>query len=186
MKIAVNTRFLLKDKLEGIGRVSYEVIKRIVEAHPDDEFIFFFDRPYHQDFIFGKNVTPVVLFPPARHPFLWYWWFEYSVASTLRKYQPDVFLSPDNYLSLRSNTKTVMISHDMAHLHYPNEIPFLVRQYYNYFVPKFLQRADHLISVSEFTKQDIIRSYKLSESKVTVAHNACSKIFRPSFRSVGM
>ncbi len=44
MKIAVNTRLLLKNKLEGIGWVAYETLKRIVLAHPEVEFYFIFDR----------------------------------------------------------------------------------------------------------------------------------------------
>jgi len=61
MKIAINTRLLLKDRLEGIGRVTYEIIRRLTEQHPEDEFIFCFDRPYDDEFIFGENVTPLVI-----------------------------------------------------------------------------------------------------------------------------
>ena len=71
MRIAVNTRFLLPHKMEGFGWYTYEVVKRIVEQHPEHEFIFFFDRKYDNKFIFGKNVTPVILSPQARHPILW-------------------------------------------------------------------------------------------------------------------
>ena len=128
MKIAINTRFLIKDRLEGIGWFTYEVVKRLVEQHPEDEFIFFFDRPYPEEYIFGKNVKAEVLFPPARHPFLWYWWFEWSLSKALQKYKPDVIFSPDNYLSLKSDVKTVMVMHDIAHVHYPDEVPFIARK----------------------------------------------------------
>ena len=77
MRIAVNTRFLLKGKLEGIGWFTNEIMKRIVVNHPEHEFFFFFDRPYDDAFLFAKNVTPIVLPPPARHPILWYIWFEW-------------------------------------------------------------------------------------------------------------
>ena len=40
MKIVVNARFLIKDKLEGIGWFSHEVLRRMVEDHPEDEFVF--------------------------------------------------------------------------------------------------------------------------------------------------
>ena len=72
MKIAVNTRMLLKGKMEGIGYFTYESFRRIVKAHPEHEFIFIFDRPYDESFIFSENITPVVASPPARHPLLWY------------------------------------------------------------------------------------------------------------------
>ena len=44
MRIAVNTRHLLRDRLEGIGTVTHEVMKRIVRDHPEDQFDYFFDR----------------------------------------------------------------------------------------------------------------------------------------------
>jgi glycosyltransferase involved in cell wall biosynthesis len=179
LKIAINTRFLLKNKLEGIGRVTYEIVKRLVQQHPEDEFIFFFDRPFDESFLFGDNVKPVVLNPPARHPFLWYWWFEKSIPAALLKHRADVFLSTDNYLSLNTKTKTAMITHDLAHLYYPKEIPFLVRKFYDYYVPKYLHRADQIIAVSDFTKKDIQKRFNIDESKIQVAHNACTKNFVP-------
>ena len=41
MVIAVNTRFLLKEKLEGFGYFTKEVISRLVADHPDHQFYFF-------------------------------------------------------------------------------------------------------------------------------------------------
>lgn len=158
------------------------MVRRIVKSHPEDEFIFFFDRPYDPAFIFGKNVTPVVLNPPARHPFLWYWWFEQSLPTALKKYQPDVFFSPDNYLSLKTKVKTLLVTHDLAHVYYPDEIPYFTRKFYDYYVPKYINRADHIIAVSDFTKQDILKNYGIPAEKVEVIYNACTENFKPADR----
>jgi hypothetical protein len=91
LKIAVNTRLLLKDKLEGIGWVAYETLRRIVLAHPETEFYFLFDREPDPKFVFADNVKPVVLFPQARHPFLYILYFEISVTKVLKKIKPDLF-----------------------------------------------------------------------------------------------
>ncbi|MEM9822646.1 MAG: glycosyltransferase family 1 protein [Bacteroidota bacterium] len=179
MKIAVNTRFLLKGKLEGIGWVTYELLQRMVKAHPEDEFFFLFDRPYDPKFVFAENVRPLVLFPPARHPLLWWLWFERAVPKALKNCEADVFLSTDSYLSLGTSVKTAMICHDIAHVHFPEEIPFLVNQYYQHFVPRFLKRAEQVISVSHFTKADIIRQYAIDAEKIAVVHNACREGFIP-------
>lgn len=179
MRIAVNTRLLFDEKLEGVGLFTHEVVRRLVEQHPEDEFILFFDRPFDKKYVYADNVTPVILYPPARHPFLFYIWFEWVVANALGKYRADVFLSPDNFLSLRSKTPTVLVTHDLAHAHFPDWVTFLQRKYYQYFVPKFNRRAERVVAVSEFTKVDIIEKYGISPEKISVACNGCRNIFRP-------
>jgi glycosyltransferase involved in cell wall biosynthesis len=179
MKIAVNARFLLSGRLEGIGWYTHEIVRRMVQLHPNDEFLFFFDRPYSQAFIYGPNVTPIVLFPPARHPILWYWWFEISVAKALRQHQPDVFFSPDSFLSLRANTPTVMTVHDLVPLHHPEQVAFKHRHYLLHYLPKFVRRADHILTVSDYVRHDIAQTCNLDLSKITVAYNACRSSFMP-------
>lgn len=179
MRIAVNTRFLLKNRLEGIGLFTHEVARRLVEQHPEHEFVFFFDRPFDADFVFGKNVTPVVLFPPARHPSLFVWWFEWSVRRALMHYKIDVFLSPDNFLTLSTKVKTVLVTHDLAHVHYPHQVAFFQRLYYRFFTEKFNKKAGHIVAVSEFTKGDLMRQYGIAPAKISVSGNGCREMFRP-------
>ena len=171
MRIAVNTRFLLKGNLEGLGIYTQEIFRRVVQTMPDHEFFFFFDRPYEKSFLFAKNVTPVVVPPPARHPLLWYAWFEYSVPRYLEKYQIDLFITPDGYASLRTAVPQILTVHYLGFEHYPEHVPFLARKYYQYFTPKFVRKATKIIAVSEYTKQDIIRLYQIAENKITVIHN---------------
>jgi glycosyltransferase involved in cell wall biosynthesis len=179
MKIAVNTRLLLKDRLEGIGWYTYETLSRITQSHPEHEFTFLFDREPHPDFLFSKNVKPVVLWPQARHPMLWYIWFECAVARYLNKNRFDVFLSPDGYIPLKTKTPTISVIHDINFHHYPQGIPFLTRKYYQHYFPKFAQRANHIVTVSEYSKNDIANNFKIDSSKITVTHNGANNRFSP-------
>jgi glycosyltransferase involved in cell wall biosynthesis len=148
----------------------------MVLSHPDDEFIFFFDRPYSDDFIFAENVRPVVLYPPARHPVLFFLWFEIAVAYALKKHRCDVFFSPDSFLSLGTSVPTAIVSHDLAYLHRPNDVSGLVKRYYQYFSPRFHEKASHIFAVSNYTRQDILTQYpSVLPSKVSVAYNACDE-----------
>ncbi len=101
MKIVVNTRLLLKNKLEGIGWFTYETFKRITQQHPEHQFYFLFDRKFDDSFIFSDNIEPIVVSPQARHPALFYLWFEHAVPRVLNKINADIFVSPDGYLSLK-------------------------------------------------------------------------------------
>ncbi len=179
MKIAVNTRLLLKDKLEGIGWFTYESLKRLTQQHKEHEFIFIFDRPYHYDFIFGPNITPVVIGPPARHPFLYYIWFNHSIPKILKKYQVDLFLSPDGYIPLNSPVKTLAVFHDLNFEHYPMDLPKMERYYYRKYFPQFAKKATRIATVSHYSKKDITEQYKISEDKIDVVYNGANEKFIP-------
>lgn len=179
MKVAINTRFLLPEKMEGFGWYTYEIVRRMVEAHPEVEFIFFFDRPYDPKFIFSSNVKPVVLRPKARHPLLFIYWFEVAIKRALITYQADVFFSPDGYLSLKSEIPQVGVIHDINFEHNPQDLPPIVRWYYRYFFPKFAKKATHLITVSEFSKQDICKTYAIAPEKITAIWNGVSDQYKP-------
>lgn len=176
--IGVNARFLLPN-IEGIGRFTAEILKRITTQHPDYQFIFFFDRAYDKKYLFSDNITPVVLYPPARHPFLWYIWFEMMIPRALKKHKVDVFLTTDGYTSLSSNVPSVVVIHDLAFEHFPEQLPLLPRHFLRYFTPKYAQKATHIATVSEYSKQDLVKQYQISPSKITVTPNAASNIFQP-------
>lgn len=179
MRIAVNTRLLIKDKFEGIGWFAVESLKRITGNHPEHEFIFLFDRPYSEEFIFSDNITPVVIPPQARHPFLWYLWFEYSIPSALRKHKADFFLSPDGWLSLRTGVPSLPVIHDLNFEHCPQFIPLITRNYYKYFFPRFAQKASRIATVSEFTRSDISEKYGISKDKIDVVYNGANETYKP-------
>ncbi len=179
MRIAVNTRLLLKGKLDGIGWFTYETLKRITVQHPEHQFIFIFDRPYDESFLFSDNVKAVVIYPPARHPLLWYLFFEYSIPYVLKKYKADLFISPDGWLSLRSEIKSLAVIHDLNFEHFPEFVIPSHRFYLKYFFRKFARKADRIATVSEYSKKDIVDLYNISEDKVDVVYNGSNELYAP-------
>lgn len=179
MRIAINTRFLLSRKMEGFGWYTYEVTKRLVENHPEHTFILFFDRPYEERFVFGPNVIPVVLNPPARHPILFMIWFEIAVFRALKKYNATVFFSPDGYLSLRSKVPQIPVIHDLNFEHFPADLPWSSRVYLRYFFPKFARKAAQIVTVSNYSKADIVKKYQIDPNRISVGWNGVSEVFRP-------
>ncbi|OFY62924.1 MAG: hypothetical protein A3H98_01535 [Bacteroidetes bacterium RIFCSPLOWO2_02_FULL_36_8] len=179
MIIAVNTRFLIKNRLEGIGWFTFEILKRITQQHPEHQFIFFFDRPFSKEFLFADNITPVVVSPQARHPFLFWIWFEFSIPYYLKKYKADVFLTTDGFLSLKTKVPTILVIHDLAYLHYPKSVSWLVRNYYEYFTPRFAQKAHRILTVSEFSARDIKSQLGISSEKIEVVYNGVNPVFSP-------
>ena len=177
MRIVVNAQCLIKDKLEGLGWFSYEVLKRITVQHPEHEFIFVFDRKWDDSFIFSKNVKPVILYPPSRHPILWHLRFNELFPFLLLKYKADLFLSTDGWMPLYTNVKTVNVIHDINFEYYPKDIPFWYRNYYKFYFPRFARKATRLATVSEYSKADISKRYNIPAEKIDVVYNGCNEKF---------
>jgi glycosyltransferase involved in cell wall biosynthesis len=179
MKIAINTRLLLKDKLEGIGWFTFENFRRITANHPEHDFYFLFDRRYNDEFVFGENVHPIVVHPQTRHPLLWFIWFQISIPHILKKIKADLFVSPDGYLSLNTDVPQLAVIHDINFIHRPADLPFTSRFYYRKYFPKFAKKASRIATVSEFSKHDICESFCISPDKVDVVYNGANPEYRP-------
>lgn len=180
MNIAVNTQLLIKDRLEGIGWFTYETLKRITSNHQEHKFIFIFDRPYDEEFFFANNnIIPEVTKIASRHPLLWYYRFEHLIPKILEKHHADIFLSPDGWNSLKTKVDSVYVVHDLNFVHNPKNMPFFTRKYYNYYVPKFARKAKRIATVSEFTKNDIAKSFHIDPGKIDVVHNGVNEQYHP-------
>lgn len=164
--------------MEGFGWYTYETMLRITKNHPEHEFVFFFDRPYDNKFIFSDNITPVVLFPPARHPILQIVWFDYAIPKALKKHKCDVFVSTDGYVSLKTDLPQLTVMHDLNFEHNPEDLPKNALNFLKKRFPLFARKADQLCTVSQFSKDDIVKTYDIEPQKIHVTHNGASPAFK--------
>jgi len=179
VKIAINTRLLINQKMEGIQWFTFETFKRITQAHPEHTFYFIFDRPFQKEFIFSPNVKPLILSPQARHPFLFYIWFHLRIPQLLKKYDIDVFVSPDGFLPLKSKVPSLAVIHDINFEHQTKGIPFFAAKYYKHYFPKYALIASKIATVSKYSKNDIIKTYNIVPSKISVVYNGINESFGP-------
>lgn len=179
MRIAVNTRLLLHDRLDGIGWFTAETARRMVLAHPEHEFFFFFDRKPHPEFLFADNVTPVVLCPQARHPVLWYLYFEWSTQMALKRYKIDLYLSPDGMMPLNPKVPTLNVIHDLNFEHASGNLKASHQRYMSHYFPLFARNATRLATVSSYSKKDIAETYGIPAEKIDVVYDGAHSNYRP-------
>lgn len=178
MNIAVNTRLLLKDRIEGIGRFAFESLKELVKLRPQDTFYFYFDRPYESAFIFSKNIIPVVVHPQARHPLLWEIWFNYMLPYYFKKHHIDVFFSPELYVSEKIEIPQIAVFHDINYMHQPDLVPGWGGRYMRHKTPLFAEKAARILTVSEFSAFDISSTLNIPTHKMGVCYNGVSSKFK--------
>ncbi len=179
MRIAVNARHLMENRLEGVGIVTDEVMKRMVAAHPGDQFDYYFDRQFQSRFIHGANVKGHALFPVTRLPVLIRYWLNHSVRKDVVKQKANIFFSPDGFIPLGMSVPKVSMVHDVAYLRYPEMLQPRIRDFYKKWMPRYLAYADHIITVSNFSKQELVTGYQLPPEKISVVYNGLTQAYVP-------
>jgi glycosyltransferase involved in cell wall biosynthesis len=179
MRIAINTRLLLKGKMDGIGWFTYETARRIVASHPEHEFYFFFDRKPDPEFLFAANVKPVVLCPQARHPVLWYLYFEWATRIALRRNKIDLYVSPDGMLPLRTMVPSLAVIHDLNFEHAEGNLKRSHQWYMTHYFRRFAHKAVRVATVSEYSGKDIADTYGIDSKKIDVVYDGAHDGYRP-------
>ena len=100
-----------------------------------------------------------------------------SIPRFLRDTKPDIFHC--QYVQpFWGNGKTVVTIHDLAFEHFP-EFFILETLRLKKLVRWTAKKADHILTVSEFSAADISRSFDVPRNKITVAYQSPSPEFRP-------
>ncbi|MBL7733081.1 MAG: glycosyltransferase family 4 protein [Chitinophagaceae bacterium] len=179
MVVAVNCWILRNKELDGIGYFTVNVLSRMIRNHPDVHFKLLCDKNFEEGQFAAPNVTIHKIFPPYRHPVLYFLYLEVVLTFFLRKHKPDILLSPDGMLSLLSGTKQLPVIHDINFVHRPEDLPFRNRLYYRIFFKRFARKAKRIATVSDYSRKDIAAVYKVPDTKIDVVYCGVSEHFKP-------
>ncbi len=91
--------------------------------------------------------------------------------------QFDVFHSPFFHAPKMKKARVIMTVHDLRLYRYPETYPVLRYQFLKRAVRKSIARADRIIAISQFTKDEMIETCKVNPDKVTVIHEAINRSF---------
>jgi len=92
----------------------------------------------------------------------------------------DVLFCPVNTapVIVPKSKKLIVTIHDVAFLTYPNSFSKLFRFYYKWLIPKVVNRADKIITVSNSSKQEILKFYPYANDKIDVIYLGLDKIYK--------
>lgn len=113
--------------------------------------------------VLPANAPPVRVWPswsPAR--------ITLAVPAIARWNRADVVHMTTYVVPPVSMTRTVVTVHDLSYLVYPEAFSRRVRTMLTALVPRSVRRADRVIAVSEHTKRDLVRFYRLDPDKIAV------------------
>ncbi len=161
----------------GSGQVAYELIKNIeLIDHENDYTILLPDTPL-PDFPKERAGFRYKILKPKKL------WTRITVPFALftAKEKPNVIFSPTHYIPRFSPVKRVVMIFDLAYLHFPQM--FMKKDLWQLtnWTKYSILNANAIITISNFSKKDIIKNYKVDRDKITVAYPGYdSGIFHPA------
>lgn len=79
--------------------------------------------------------------------------------------------------SHRGKTKFIVTIHDLIYLTHPELFPWIDRKIYDFKFRHACHRADHIIAVSEKTKNEIVELFQVNAEKISVCYQTCDPRF---------
>jgi glycosyltransferase involved in cell wall biosynthesis len=89
----------------------------------------------------------------------------------------DIFHSPFFHIPPLKRAKKIITVHDLRLYRYPKTYSFFRYYFLKYAVNKSIKSADHIITISEFTKNEILSFFNISPDKITPVHEAINTSF---------
>jgi glycosyltransferase involved in cell wall biosynthesis len=172
MRIGIDARLVFYNRA-GIGEYIVQLVKALAKLEDkEDTFLLLQSRKDKTSIIANNGFCRKSLWTPSHNR------FEQSALSfEISRLNLDLLHSPDFIPPFRRNYKSVITIHDLAFLLYPH---FLTKESARYYgqIDQAWRKTDHIIAVSEATKQDSIRMLGVPEKKITVIHEAANPIYQ--------
>jgi glycosyltransferase involved in cell wall biosynthesis len=163
----------------GLGNYSRDTIELLAEFFPGNDYFLYTPKVKNSlDFSLPRNAH--LSLPSGMYKTFKNYWRVRPLASRLEKDNIDVYHGLSNELPFGIHSPkvaTVVSIHDLIFLRYPRFYKLLDRLIYNTKFSNACKQADRIIAISNQTKEDVIRFYKIPEPKIQVVYQGCSNIF---------
>lgn len=173
-KIAFEAQLLLKGNKTGIGWCADNLIRGLLKEPEYDCQLNYFPKGCEEDKLLvmeeyqkaGARLNPCAFFKMVWYKMIWpilpvpYHWFFGSDAQITQFFN---YVVPPGVKG-----KTVTMVHDMAHLACRDTVRLKTRKWLDLTLKKSCERADIIITVSDFSKSEIIKYLDVPEEKIKV------------------
>lgn len=180
MKIALNTSLLYDSHLRGWNRYTSSLIEGLKNSGAS---LFLYSREeIHPDFkkLFGEEALTYRSAPKSNY----FYWEQVILPKWCKEDRVDILHSPFNYgLPIKTHCKKVLTLHDAIEqkFYFPTQSineklkPSSIK--YRFIQALAPRVADHIITVSNHAKSDIVKEFNIKEDKISVTYEAHPKEF---------
>jgi glycosyltransferase involved in cell wall biosynthesis len=174
--VRIGVDFHLAER-EGTGNCTYSrnLVEAMLESGPEHAYFLYVTDPSLPYFGRFKRMPGVrVRSLPSGNPLI------RIPALGLRSFSDRLDILHVQYAAPPFNRGSLVVTvHDLSFLHHPQCFPKAMRLYLKATVRISLRRADRVLTISEYSRKDIVESYSLPVQRIAVTPLAAAAEFKP-------
>lgn len=176
MRIGIDISFVTNSKA-GIEQYLYNLLNCLAKSDSQDSYFLYSNKDVPEEFSgLGDNFSVRV----RRNRFLpRVLWVQFVLPGLLKQDGIDLLQAPCYVAPYFLSCSLVITFHDMASWLFPKMFRLKHRIVHGLLVPLFARKADRIIAVSEATKRDMVKLFKLPEDRITVIYEGANERFSP-------
>lgn len=164
----------LSGRHTGVAMYVRSLITWLAKRHPQAPINLLAMTDFPRQFLIDYPIIKI----PGRRFWTTFWLSWYWLTHHQR---PSVVLYPAHLLPLYSPMKNVITVHDLAFELFPDHFTARDRMRLSRGTRRAVKKADHIIAVSNSAKNDLVRLYRVPESKITTIYEGCdTEFFQPA------
>ena len=173
MLIALNLLYLIPGVVGGTETYATSLIHALAKIDEDNDYVVFVNKGAADlEVTPGPNFHRVVCPFIALRRVVRYGWEQAVFPFQLRHRRPDLLHSLGYVSPLVGPGPQVVTVPDLNYIRHQGRHTAAGRRVLRFFVEQTVKRADHVITISEFSRDEIVKNLDIPEDKVTVTHLA--------------
>ena len=175
MKIGIDGRAAKWYRGTGIGTYTYQLINNLNKIDKKNNYSIFLPEGSSLDL--GNNFKIESLKSTSKDNF----WEEVKVPNLLKDSNMELYHVPQNGVGLSNNISCLkaITLHDIIPLRMPETVSDRYLNIFNNELPNIINNSQGILTVSEFSKQDIAKEFNFPKEKIFVTHLAAEDIYKP-------
>lgn len=163
----------------GLGNYSRNTLKALAEYHPNSQYYLFTPKVVVDRFALPSGLTVIMpnnFWWRALKPF----WRRYKISELAEKAKLDIYHGLSHELPIgieKTGIKSIVTIHDLIFIRFPELYKATDRKIYYKKYRHACEVADHIIAISEQSKNDVIDFFKIEPDKISVIYQSINPIF---------
>ena len=158
----------------GVKVYTREIVRSMIELNRQHEIVLLFRNRQRLGTYQGVDGVREVLLEGGSILY----WDQIKVPRAVRKFGIDVLFNPKYSIPLRAKCKTSWVCHGLDWYAMPQASPLLDRLSHRYLVPRYVAKADALISVSDITTEHLQKYLQVPRQRIHTVYSGLSDRFR--------